>query len=91
MSTFPFEPLEAIARVRILAGANEDTWFAWSFPTVADVTAGHLAELFGVSMATIHRWRRCGLGWAKADRAAATIGETPWTIWPEMWGQDDAA
>lgn len=88
---FPFGPLERLAKVKVMMEATEDTWFEWSFPTASDVTSRQLAGVFGVDRATIRRWRRDGLLWSKADRAAAAVGETPWSIWPDRWGRDVAA
>jgi hypothetical protein len=78
---FPYPPLRAVALLRLT-------------PDLALLGRGcrTIASIVGVSLRTVQRWERHGLGLFEADKAASTLGQHPSAIWPEWWDvtQDDA-
>jgi hypothetical protein len=51
----------------------------------ADAPMSVVAELFGVSTRTLLRWKKNGLLFPAADRAAVRLGLHPSLVWPEWW------
>jgi len=44
-----------------------------------------LAVALRVNSRTVARWRRCGLLFQAADKAAVTVGLHPSLVWSEWW------
>lgn len=50
------------------------------------------AMVLGVSLRTIVRWRRHGLTWDAADKAACSLGLHPASVWGDaFWAEDEEA
>ena len=63
------------------------------FAPLDDLTgwsAREWAALVGVAQRTIVRWRVEGLPESRADALAVLAGESPWTVWPDLWEDADA-
>jgi hypothetical protein len=82
----PFAPVEAYARQARPDLANA--------PTPNDPGAwndARLAEVLGVPLRYISRWRKAGLTVHRADRLAAALNLHPALLWPRQWARYLAA
>lgn len=48
-------------------------------------SAGDTADLLGVSVRSLHRWRRTGLTERQADVLAIRAGSHPGELWSDWW------
>lgn len=66
---------------------GHDPGAVFTLPRIAQLDDGQLADLFGVSRATIGRWRRGQrrMQTQVADRVAVRLGYHPANLWPESW------
>jgi hypothetical protein len=73
---FPFAPLEEVAlrEVSVLNVRN-----GIEGPILA------IATRVGVNRRSVFRWRKAGLDYRAADRAACALGLHPSAVWPEWW------
>jgi len=86
----PWPPLERYAMLNTEAlwfpgpsGFRESSW-----RTDAAVNISAFAELIEVNHHTVHKWRRAGVPFFEADRAAIRLGTHPALIWPEWLHQE---
>lgn len=78
---------------RFIASMPQSLGDGWTNYNVGEgrVPPSLIANMLGVDVNSIHRWKAWGVPYYSADRAATRLGLHPLEIWPDFYIWEDYA